>query len=320
MKIAKIRLLQEPNKSFIVHNERSPFAPWHHHPEYELVLILSGKGRRMVGDHVDRFEENDLIFTGPFLPHQWVCDNENSDQKESSQNEAFVIQFVNDFLGDKFFEAPENTSLRKFLSESTRGYEFYGKSKNEIITILKRMITMTDIERLYALFSIFEIFQASTEYHFLSSPASVESFLLSGNEPMQKTLQYMLQNFQKQIQIKDLLEVTNMSYASFYSHFKRAYILPFKDYLLNIRIGYACKLLINETQNIAQIADDCGFENLSNFNRQFKRLKNMTPSQFQKQISVIKKYKNYIGTKTLNHSKLTFISLLQSYCCLTQLL
>ena len=285
MKIAKIRLLQQPNKSFIVHNERSPFAPWHHHPEYELVLILRGKGRRMVGDNVDRFEENDLVFTGPFLPHQWICDNENSENIENLQNEAFVIQFVLGFLGDKFFELPENTLLKKFLCKSSRGYEFYGKSKREIISILQRMFNMNDVERLYALFSVFEIFQASNEYHYLSSPASVEAFLLKDNEPMQKTLQYILQNFQKQIQIKDLLEITNMSYATFYSSFKRAYILPFKDYLLNIRIGYACKLLIDETLNISQIAYDCGFENISNFNRQFKRIKNITPSQFQKQLN-----------------------------------
>ncbi len=284
MKIAKIRLLQESNKSFIVHNERSPFAPWHHHPEYELVFILRGKGRRMVGDHVDRFEENDLIFTGPFLPHQWICDNENCDGQGRLPDEAFVIQFVQDFLGEKFIEAPENIALRKFFNESSRGYEFYGKSKNEIISILKRMITMNDVERFYALFSIFEIFQASKEYHVLSSPASVESFLSKENEPMQKTLQYILQNFHKQIHIDDLLEVTNMSYASFYSHFKNAYIFTFKDYLLNIRIGYACKLLMDENHNIAQIAEECGFENLSNFNRQFKRIKKMTPSEFQKRL------------------------------------
>ncbi len=284
MKIAKIRLLQQPNKSFIVHNERSPFAPWHHHPEYELVLILKGKGRRMVGDHVDRFEENDLVFIGPFLPHQWICDNENSENIENLQNEAFVIQFVYDFLGDKFFELPENTSLKRFLRESSRGYKFYGKSKSDISSILQRMFNMNDVERLYALFSVFEIFQASNEYHYLSSPASVEAFFLKDNEPMQKTLQYILQNFQKKIEIKDLLEITNMSYATFYSAFKRAYILPFKDYLLNIRIGYACKLLLDETLNISQIAYDCGFENISNFNRQFKRIKNITPSQFQKQL------------------------------------
>ncbi|MCE5347668.1 MAG: AraC family transcriptional regulator [Bacteroidales bacterium] len=284
MKIAKIRLLQDPNKSFIVHNEKSPFAPWHHHPEYELVLILKGRGQRLVGDHIDRFEEKDLIFIGPYLPHQWICDNENSENKDSPNNEAFVIQFVHNALGDKFFEIPENVSLKKFLCGSIRGYEFYGKSKDKIISILLKMIKMNDVKRLYTLFSIFEIFASSNEYHLLSSPASVESFLSKENEPMQKSLQYIMQNFQKKIQIKDLLKVADMPYSTFYSSFKHAYTLPFKDYLLNIRIGYACKLLIDETQDISQIAFDCGFENLSNFNRQFKRIKNLTPSQYQKKI------------------------------------
>jgi AraC-like DNA-binding protein len=119
----------------------------------------------------------------------------------------------------------------------------------------------------------------------LSSPASVESFLQKENESMQKALQYIMQNFQKDIQIKDLLEVTNMSYATFYNYFRRNYKVPFKEYLLDIRVDYACKLLKDETLNISEIAYICGFENLSNFNRQFKRIKNTTPSMFQKHLS-----------------------------------
>ena len=110
MKITTIRLLQEANKSFIVHHERSPFVPWHHHPEYEIVLIFKGKGRRIVGDHVDRYEENDLIFLGPYVPHQWICDSEKADNIDSFQEESICIQFVHDFLGDKFFEIPENAA------------------------------------------------------------------------------------------------------------------------------------------------------------------------------------------------------------------
>jgi AraC-like DNA-binding protein len=284
MKIAKLRLQQEIEHSFIIHNEVSPFAPWHHHPEYELVLILKGKGKRMVGDNVDRFEENDLIFTGPFLPHQWLCDAYPPDHQHNCQESAFIIQFVYDFLGEKFFDIPENVTLKKFLTESVRGCKFYGKAKEQIISILLKMINNDGKERLYGLLSIFEVLASCHEYCFLSSPDSIESFSLKENETMQKTLQYILQNFHKKIQIKDLIEITSMSYASFYSHFRRIYKMPFKGYLLETRIEFACKLLANETQNISEIAYHCGFENISNFNRQFKRIKNVTPSQFQKQL------------------------------------
>ncbi len=283
MKVAKIRLRQDPYKSFIVHNEKDPFTPWHHHPEYELVLIMKGKGKRLVGDHVDRFEKNDLIFLGPFIPHQWVCEIDDADLMNGPIDEAFVIQFSYDFLGEKFFEAPENTCLKKFLLDSQRGYEFYGKTKEEIISILHDMLDMNDFHRLYALLRIFEIFATAKEYYTLASPGLAESFHSINDDPMRKAMQFILQNFQDNIQIQDLLELTNLSYASFYPAFKKAYTMSFKDYLLSVRVGYACKLLSEGTSQISQVAYESGFENLSNFNRQFKKIKGLTPSQFQKQ-------------------------------------
>ena len=284
MKIAQIRLQQDTNKSFIVHHEVSPFAPWHHHPEYELVLQMKGRGKRMVGDNVDRFVEHDLIFTGPYLPHQWVPDLYCQGHPDNYQERAFVIQFLHDFMGEKFFDLPENGTLKRFLSGSVRGCKFYGEAKKKIISILLKMMDSSDISRLYGLISIFEVFASTDEFNFLSSAASVESFMLKENESMQKALQYIMQNFQKDIQIKDLLEVTNMSYASFYNYFKRSFKTHFKEYLLDVRVDYACKLLNDESVNISEVAYSCGFENLSNFNRKFRRLKNMTPSQFQKQL------------------------------------
>ena len=283
MKISKISLRQEPYKSFIVHNEKDPFTPWHHHPEYELVLIVKGKGKRLVGDHVARFKRNDLVFLGPYLAHQWICEIDEDDLSDGPHDEAFVIQFGYDFLGSKFFEIPENTSLKRFLLESTRGYEIYGKNKAQIISVLHKMFGMNDIQRLYALFDIFEIMDTASEYNILASPNSTTNYPTIENQPMQMAMQYILQNFQKRIQIHDLLELTNMSYASFYPSFKKTYQMPFKDYLLNVRVGYACKLLSEGSMHISEIAYDSGFENLSNFNRQFKKIKATTPSQFQKQ-------------------------------------
>jgi AraC-like DNA-binding protein len=282
MRIARLSLQKQRNKSFIFHNEFHPFAPWHHHPEYELVLQLRGKGKRVVGDNADRYLEHDLIFTGPYLPHQWIPDINPPGHPDNFQEKAIVIQFLHDFLGEKFFDLPENVFLKKFLENSSRGCEFYGETKKTIISILMKMMENNDTGRFYGLLSLFEVFASGPEFHFLSSPASVESFMLRENESMHTALQYIMQNFQKEIQVRDLLEVTNMSYATFYNYFKRNYKMPFKEYLLDIRVDYACKLLKDQSRNIAEIAYSCGFENLSNFNRQFRRLKSMTPSQYQK--------------------------------------
>ena len=116
-----------------------------------------------------------------------------------------------------------------------------------------------------------ECLSSTKEYYILSSPSFMESNYPDENEPMQKALKYLLRNFHKKVLIKDLLEITNMSGSSFCTAFKNTYRMTFKDYLLSIRIGYACKLLTDSSQNISRAAYDSGFENISNFNRQFKK-------------------------------------------------
>jgi AraC-like DNA-binding protein len=287
MKVAKVRLLQEPDKSYIYYKENNPFTHWHHHPEYELCLITKGRGKRMVGDNIDRFVNNDLVFIGSYTPHECLCDPEYFDHPDGFQGEGIVIQFVYDFLGEKFFKMPENSALNKFIQGSTRGYSFYGESKKKIIAIMLKMKEMDVSERFYSLFSIFKIFASTKEFNILSSPAFSEPFWQDDSGPMQKALKFISLNFQHNISIKDLLETTNMSISSFYATFKQTYRMPFKDYLLKIRVGYACKLLTDESQNISGIAYESGFGNISNFNRQFKNIKGITPSQFRKQIKGI---------------------------------
>ncbi len=138
-------------------------------------------------------------------------------------------------------------------------------------------------KRFYALLSVFEIMGSTDEFKLLTIPNSMNNFSSKDNEPMQKVRQYILQNFQRKIQTDNLLEISCKSYASFYPAFKRAFQMPFKDYLVNVRVGYACKWLAEGSMNISEKAYQSGFENISNFNRQFKKIKRVTPSQFQKQ-------------------------------------
>lgn len=283
MNVSEIRLFKDPDKSFIVYHERDQFSPWHHHPEYELVLITKGKGKRMVGDHIDRFEENDLVFLGSQTPHEWLCDKTYFAGENGFSGEGIVVQFTYDFLGDKFFEISENFALKNFLLRSAPGFEITGDTKARIIPIVKEMIDMNGTDQLYALFKIFNLLQSSDDLTPLSSHAFIETYSVQDNHSIQKALQFILQNFQKPIQMKDLLTLTNMSNTTFYTLFKRSYRMTYKNYLMNIRIGYACKLLLDSEKNIAEIAYDSGFENLSNFNRHFKKIKGVTPHHYQKE-------------------------------------
>jgi len=287
-KAANIRLIKEPDKSFIVYHEKNIFSPWHQHPEYELVLILKGKGKRMAGDHIGRFEENDLVLLGPYLPHEWLCDESYFSLTEGFKGEGIVIHFLHDFLGSQFFDIPENKYLNMVLQDASRGIKFSVKTKEKLIPLMQKIVQLPITKQLYTLFSIFKHISKCKDYTLLCSPIFTEPFHSGVSTPMQKALQYILQNFQKDASIKGVLEFTKMSNTAFCKAFKISYRMTFKEYLLSIRIGYACNLLTDENLNISEIAYSSGFENISNFNRQFKKIKEVTPSQFLKQHSNLK--------------------------------
>ena len=292
MKLENTILPQDPDKSFIVHLETKSFAKWHHHPEYELVLILNGRGKRMIGDNISRFEPNDLLLLGSYLPHEFLCDKEFTDKSGRFRGRAIVFQFLREFIGNKFFDLPENRKLANILDESYRGIIFTGKTRDQIIDYMKNCHKMEGTDRLYTLFSIFRILGHTEEYSLLSSPGFIKPYSNPGDDPIHKALEFIVQHFHEEISMKDMLSVTNMSNSTFCNAFKKTCRMTFKEYLLNMRVGYACKLLTEEAFNISQIAYICGFENLSNFNRQFKKIKNITPSQFQRQINSGLQYHN----------------------------
>lgn len=281
MKLQEVRLLQEPHNSFIVYHEKESFTPWHFHPEFELVYIAKGRGKRMIGDHIDRFTENDLIFLGSYVPHEWCCDQEYYDANKEFYGEGIVVQFQNNFLGEKFMQLSENTKLINFFNKSAQGCKFYGYTKTKIISYLKNILDMNNQERLYALLRIFNIFSNTKEYKLLSSPGITEPFKASTQEPLSKAWQYIITNFQKDIKLSDLLDITCMSNTTFSLSFKKIYRMSFKEYLLNVRIGYACRQIQEDVLNISEIAYNSGFQNISNFNRQFKKIKGITPKDYK---------------------------------------
>jgi 23S rRNA U2552 (ribose-2'-O)-methylase RlmE/FtsJ len=211
MKLVEIRLPKEPDKSFIFYHDAStPFAQWHNHPEYELVLVVKGKGKRTVGDVIDRFDENDLIFLGPYLPHEWCCDQEYFTE-DGFNGECVVLQFDQGFLGNTFFQLPENKPLQKILQDCSMGCKFPAAVSDIIIPMMKKMIGMDDTDRLYSLLAIFQVLAKATGYETLSTPHFIETFQKDENESLKKCVQYILQNFHENVPIKKMLDITHMS-------------------------------------------------------------------------------------------------------------
>lgn len=293
MKPVEIRLLKEQNHSFVFYHETNPFSRWHYHPEFELVLINKGSGKRMVGDNIDRFENGDLVLMGANVPHEWLCDDAYFATPKQFQGEGMVVQFLENFLGEPFFKIPENKNLRKVLDDAAQGCLIKGKTKKNITDTMIKMKQMDSQERLYSLFTIFRLLSNSREYQLLSSPNFTINFQAEEGGAMKKVIQFIMQNFQEKINMKKLLSIANMSSTSFSTLFKKTYNMTFTEYILKVRIGYACSLLSDNDKSISQISSEAGFENLSNFNRLFKKIKNITPKDFRKKMSESEKYAEF---------------------------
>ncbi|MEJ7779819.1 MAG: AraC family transcriptional regulator [Daejeonella sp.] len=290
MKSIERRLPQEIDKSFIVFNEVGQYFPypWHYHPEYELVMILRSTGGRMVGDHIGNFEEGDLVFMGSLLPHVWVNDPDFANGKVDYLAEAIVIQFVDNFLGETFTQIPEMDLFKNFLKLSNRGMAIKGKVRDEINSIMIKMLPMNGLQRLSHLLIIFDILSrmSDSEFEILASPRSVQNSNPKVSGHFSKINEYILRNFHEDISLPEIAGVANMAVTTFCNFFKEHYRVTFVDYLNKVKIGHVCKLLSEEDFNIVEIAYKCGYNNLANFNKQFKKSKCMTPSEYRKKLII----------------------------------
>jgi AraC-like DNA-binding protein/enamine deaminase RidA (YjgF/YER057c/UK114 family) len=288
MKSIEVRLPQEFDKSFVVFKEKGKYfpCPWHYHPEYELVLVLKSTGRRMVGDHIEHFQEGDLVCMGPYLPHVWVNDPVFFSGNAGFEADAVVIHFKEDFLGEDFLKIPEIGPLRNFLELSKRGMAFHGKTKEQINALMIEMVHMNGIQRLSALLSIFDILSQTKEFELLANPGYTDYIEPLRKGRFSKIKKYILQNFDKDLTLPEVAKMANMAVTTFCNFFKDQYRITFVEYLNSVRIGHACKLLSESDQNIVEVAFECGFNNLANFNRQFKKYKQMTPTQYRKIVNI----------------------------------
>ena len=288
MKAIEVRFAKELDKSFVVFRETGKYfpCPWHYHPEYEFVLVNKSSGRRMVGDHIGYFNEGDLVFMGPHLPHVWVNDEEFISGKASFQADAVVIHFLENFLGEPLLNIPELDSFRKFLELSKRGMVIKGKTRIKVSALMTTMTTMNGLQRLSALFSIFDMLSSSNDYELLASPGFVHQKANTVPGPADRINEFIMRNIDRDISLQEIASVANMATTTFCNFFKSHYRMTFIEYLNSVRIGLACKLLADKKYNIVSVAYEVGFNNLGNFNRQFKKIKNMTPRDYRKKLEI----------------------------------
>lgn len=279
----------------ILINERSSFiakeldlprfdSEYHFHPEYELKYVIKSKGKRFVGDSVENFQEGDLVLLGPSIPHYWKNDPAYYEQ-DNLKASAFLVMFSEDFLGKEFFLLPEMSPIKDLLNKAKGGICFPDSDKQNIPLKLKNLISCEGPLRIMTMLDIlFELGKAEIR-PLLTETFVAELALLNYSDHsitrLKKVHEYVIANFHNKIQIQDVAEIANMTTHAFCKYFKMSTKKTFMTFLAELRVCHAKKLLIESGQAISDICYLSGFDNLSNFNRKFKAIINMTPKEFR---------------------------------------
>lgn len=279
-----IKVPNSPNTSFLFRDLVLPYFPnpYHFHPELELVYILEGAGTRFVGDRIEYFCEGDMVLVGPNLPHLWKNDKVYYEGNDDLVSRAIVIQFKKDFLRSEFGELPEMGLIRSLLDISQRGLKITGSTHQKIAEIMMSMIDQTPLERIASVLKILSLLSSSNEYALLSSEGFARAYDKTDTERINRVYAYVIENFSEEISLTDVAGIAHMSATAFCRYFKRSTNKTFSIFLLETRLNYACKLLANDGLNITEVAYESGFNNMSYFNRQFKKMTGLSPQQYRK--------------------------------------
>lgn len=280
MKPVLMRHIETTTQSFKAWRNASPYMhnPWHYHPELEITAIIKGKGVLFVGDNILNYGENELFLFGSNLPHEWRSDFKHD---HDFYSQSIAVHFKKNFRGLDFDQLPEAVALKKLFEQSLRGIKI---SEPSIIEFVNRklllLIETEGIERISLLFAILNSIASSSKLEPLSSPGFVHSFGAGENHKIIEAYKYMIANFKNHISLEEVADQLNMTTSSFCRFFRRRTNKSFIEYLNEIRIGYSCKLLIENDYNISEAAYESGFENISHFNKQFKKIIKLTPTEF----------------------------------------
>lgn len=257
-------------------------VPWHFHPELELVLILSSEGKRFIGDSIHNFSAGDLVLLGSNVPHWYRNDSVYYESKPGLEASSIVVQFSSDFLGTDFLARPECVHLRKLFQKAQMGVQIHGSTRSKIADMMLELQGMTGMNKLIHFLTILNTIISSGEYTTISSQPFVGSHA-HDSERINIIYEHVMKNFKKNISIDEVAEKVHMCPATFCRFFKKRTRKTFTYFLNELRIGHACKLMIEKDLSMAEVCYASGYNNISYFNRQFKAIKNTTPQSYKHQ-------------------------------------
>ncbi|MBC7400442.1 MAG: helix-turn-helix transcriptional regulator [Mucilaginibacter sp.] len=271
------------SKSFVIKEIHAPYfdPTFHMHPEFQLTYVIEGEGTRFVGDNVKSFTHGDMVLTSPNLPHVWRSDNSYFEKKSTLTTGVIVIYFHDHFLGETVHQKDEMESLSRLFKNAERGLEITGATKRAAIKMMLALLDLKGMGSIIQLLKILDLLASSNDCHIITHNHSVALNTEAETHRMNKVYEYVMNNFKNKISLAHVAAIANMTPTSFSRYFSSRVNKSFSDFLKEIRIEHACKLLKEEKMNIEVIGYECGFQTLSNFNKQFKMVIGKQPHHYR---------------------------------------
>jgi AraC-like DNA-binding protein len=256
---------------------------WHYHPEFELTLIVESHGQRLVGDGIEEYGPGDLVLLGPNLPHSW---RSTPAESGSAIHRAVVAQFREDFLGEKFFQTPDLSSVACLLCNAAGGLAFgHTETGFRIAKYLRDLPSLSPGQQLTTLLSALVDLSEEKQFRTLSSATFRPLCRLADQRRVDAVCRYLDTHFQEDVDFARLSANFNMDQASLCRFFKRATGRTMTEYINELRVGAAAQLLIDTDESVLDICFQVGFGNYSHFNRQFKRIKGVAPRSLRREFA-----------------------------------
>lgn len=277
-------LHREEEESFVVKffdYEYYP-TPWHYHPEYELVLVTESTGKRFIGDNIQSFGPGNLALIGPNVPHLYRNDTAYYQPKSPLRAKSIVIHFLTSSIGEDFLALPACRKIKELLTKSAMGLEIKGKANIQVAKQMHELLELKELPRLMKLLDILNILAGTND------KKNVSNHLFKGDnikesERLTKVFDYVMKNFLSDITLSDVASLVNMAENSFSRYFSQRTRKSFSAFVNEIRLSHASKLLTDTDKSVSDICFGSGFNNISNFNRQFKELYGLSPLLYRRQ-------------------------------------
>lgn len=254
-------------------------CPYHYHPEVELTLIASGYGQRLVGDHLGAFQAGDLVLMGANLPHSYFHSPGFDEGPQGAR--SIVIQFLPEFAGDFLAHAPECRTITRLIQKSRRGVVFSPETRRHAASRMVELVKTTGLRRMILFLEILQTLVQDRQMKLLTNEGFHPNFNEDQALRIQRVCAYLTEHFCHPIPLEAAAQIAHLTPPAFSRFFHRATNRTFTRFLNELRVSHACRLLLDTDKTVAEIAFESGFENLSNFNRQFQSMRETTPRQYR---------------------------------------